>query len=103
MNKRLVLAFAVPALAMVAAGPAPSRAQAPMTEQEYCDALVATYNRYLGQSSARSQFPDVAAGNAIADCQRGRPASGIPVLERKLRNAGFTLPVRDRPVTRDGF
>ena len=72
-------------------------AQAALTDRQYCDLLIETYNRYLGQSVARSQFPDVAAGAAIADCEKGNTASGIPVLERKLRNAGFTLPARRAP------
>jgi hypothetical protein len=31
---------------------------------------------------------------AISDCQRGDTAAGIPVLEQKLRDGGFTLPKR---------
>ena len=82
-------------LAFGLAAPVVAQQPAPMTDREYCDALVTTYYRFLGQSSARVPFPDVAAGNAIADCQKGNTAAGIPVLERKLRNAGFTLPVRE--------
>ena len=81
---------------------APLSAQGTMTDREYCTALSATYNRYLGQTARTNTFPDVAAGNAIADCERGNTAAAIPVLERKLRNAGFTLPVRETPVTRNG-
>lgn len=96
--------FLAPALAFalgLAALPALAQQPGPMTDAEYCEALVTTYNRFLGQSSARSQFPDVTAGNAIADCQKGNAAAGIPVLERKLRNAGFSLPVREVYPTRN--
>jgi len=31
----------------------------------------------------------------VAQCKAGDAAGGIPVLERKLRNAGFDLPKRD--------
>ena len=93
-----VLALFLPA---VAASPTHAQQAGPLTESEYCEALITTYNRFLGQTSARSQFPDVAAGAAIADCQKGNAARGIPVLERKLRNAGFTLPVRETYPTRN--
>ena len=87
-------------LALLAA--APVSAQGTMTDREYCAALSANYNRYLGQTARTNTFPDVAAANAIVDCERGNTAAAIPVLERKLRNAGFTLPVRETPVTRNG-
>ena len=31
---------------------------------------------------------------AIDDCNKGNTAAGIPVLEKKLRSNGFTLPKR---------
>ncbi len=89
--KRLI----APLLALGLAAPALAQQPAPMTDREYCEALSTTYLRFLGQSSARVPFPDAAAGNAMADCEKGNTAAGIPVLEQKLRNAGFTLPVRD--------
>jgi hypothetical protein len=33
---------------------------------------------------------------ALYDCQRGRYAEGIPVLERLLRQGGFNLPQQER-------
>ena len=93
--------FLAPMLALGLAAPALAQQPTPMTDREYCEALITTYNRFLGQSSARSQFPDVAAGNAIADCQKGHTARGIPVLEQKLRNAGFSTPVRETFPTRN--
>ena len=36
--------------------------------------------------------PNVVGGEAVAKCQEGDAAASIPVLERLLTNAGFTLP-----------
>ncbi len=66
----------------------------PLTDREYCDALAATYNRFLGMTSSRASMPDVNASEAIAACQKGNTAAGIPVLETKLRNAQLPLPSR---------
>lgn len=99
--KRLIAPALGLLLPAVALAPAVAQQPGPLTESEYCEALVSTYNRYLGQTSARSQHPDVVAGNAISDCQKGNAARGIPVLEQKLRNAGFSLPVRETLPTRN--
>jgi hypothetical protein len=29
---------------------------------------------------------------ALDDCQKGNTGAGIPILEKKLRESGFTLP-----------
>ena len=63
-------------------------------DMSYCAELSALYRRYLGNTGEGRQFPDVAAGVAMADCQKGNTAAGIPVLERKLRDGRFTLPKR---------
>jgi len=60
----------------------------------YCAQLSALYRRYLGNTGDGRTFPDVAAGTAMAQCERGNTAAGIPVLEKKLRDARFTLPQR---------
>lgn len=60
----------------------------------YCAELSALYRRYLGNTGEGRTFPDVSAANAISDCERGNTAAGIPVLEKKLRDARFTLPKR---------
>jgi hypothetical protein len=75
---------------------AEARAQAPTASNDmaYCAELSALYRRYLGNSAEGKTFPDVSAANAIADCERGNTAAGIPVLEKKLRDARFTLPKR---------
>ncbi len=59
----------------------------------YCAALSETALRYLRQNSPRDVLDaDVAA--AVDQCRKGDTATGIPTLERKLRNGGFTLPKR---------
>ena len=60
----------------------------------YCAGLTALYRRYLGNTGEGRQFPDVTASVAMDECQRGNTAAGIPVLEKKLRDARFTLPKR---------
>ena len=71
----------------------PGAADAQSDDAAYCAELSALYRRYLGNIGER-QFPDVAASVAMEDCQKGNTAAGIPVLEKKLLNARFTLPKR---------
>lgn len=61
-------------------------------DQAYCDKLVGLYRRYEQNSPGR-RF-DITGAAAVEDCQRGKTASGIPVLENILRGDGFTLPAR---------
>lgn len=71
--------------------PAPAR-----NVYEYCDQLVSLYQRYLAGNQLgyrTSVDADLASQVAVSQCQQGDPA-GIPVLERKLTNNGFTLPRR---------
>lgn len=63
-------------------------------DMKYCADLSVLYRRYLGNSGEGRMFPDVAAGVAISDCEKGNTAAGIPVLEKKLRDGRFTLPKR---------
>jgi hypothetical protein len=66
----------------------------------YCSALSDTYVRYIGRdetSPVRMGWGgrDNAEGYvAVAQCRQGNAAASIPVLERKLTNAKFTLPAR---------
>jgi hypothetical protein len=63
----------------------------------YCAQLSELYVRYVGRSEAGPTAPvrpDVNAGVALAKCKEGDAAAAIPILERKLVNAGFTLPRR---------
>jgi hypothetical protein len=63
-------------------------------DMAYCAQLSALYRRYLGNTGEGKTFPDVSAAAAIDQCERGDTAAGIPVLEKKLRDARFTLPKR---------
>ena len=70
--------------------PAPAAAD----DMAYCAQLSALYRRYLGNTGEGRTFPDVAAATAMSECERGNTTAGIPVLEKKLRDARFTLPKR---------
>ena len=67
----------------------PQMAAAPTNDMAYCAALSASYRRNVSNSNA-----DAIAGDAMAQCQAGNTAVGIPVLERILRDAKVTLPPR---------
>lgn len=67
-------------------------------DQRYCWTLSELYRRYVGNpitetSSIRRN--DAEAQRALAQCQQRNPGPAIPVLERKLLDAGFTLPPRE--------
>lgn len=84
----LLLAVLLPTTAFAQASPA---------DIAYCNRLVAVYERYIGRNEFSSNR-DFGRGSldgdvASAQCRQGNPA-GIPVLERVLRNNGFTLPPR---------
>ena len=68
--------------------------EARANDMAYCAELTAMYRKYLGQTSSRQTMPDVTASTAIEACERGNTAAGIPVLEKQLTNARFTLPGR---------
>ena len=74
----------------------PSKSR-PRRDLRYCAQLSELYVRYVGRSEAGPSAPvkpDVNGGVALAKCHAGDAAASIPILERKLRNAGFTLPPR---------
>jgi hypothetical protein len=62
-------------------------------DASYCEALSDLALKYLSYNSKRG-VPDGDIAAAVDQCQRGNTAGGIPTLERKLRNNGFTLPKR---------
>jgi hypothetical protein len=66
-------------------------AEAQADDAAYCAQLSALYRRYLGNTGEGRQFPDVTASVAMDECQKGNT---IPVLEKKLSDARFTLPKR---------
>ena len=59
-----------------------------MTDAEYCAALSCTYRQF------RPSQADETAAAAMAQCEAGNPAAGIPVLERTLTTARIPLPAR---------
>jgi len=63
-------------------------ARAGMSDAEYCAALSAKYRDY------RTSQADETAAAAMAQCQAGNTAAGIPVLERTLTMAKIPLPAR---------
>jgi hypothetical protein len=77
--------------------PLAAQAQAPTSsaaDLSYCAKLSDIYQRYLGPENSRHMdtTPNVVGGAAVAKCQEGDAAASIPVLERLLTSAGFTLP-----------
>jgi hypothetical protein len=72
---------------------APAVAQS--DDASYCSQLASLALRYTGGAGGEGRLsPDLTTVGAIDDCRRGNFAAGIPVLERKLRSNGFTLPKR---------
>ncbi len=55
----------------------------------YCRAMSQLYRRNVSNSNS-----DSVAGDALAKCEAGQTAVGIPVLERLLTDAKITLPKR---------
>jgi hypothetical protein len=64
-------------------------------DKAYCAQLSAIYRRYVQNGPGR-RF-DVEASTALDDCSKGNTATAIPVLEKKLRESGFTLPEEFKP------
>jgi hypothetical protein len=65
----------------------------------YCSQLARTYDIYVGSIGgglggfANSNAPaDIDTKVAIASCQDGNYAAGIPVLQQKLRDARVSVP-----------
>lgn len=88
----LIAAISLPTISLVTAAHAQQVASA--TDLRYCAQLSTLYVRYVGRSEAGPSTPvkpDVNGGVALAKCHEGDAAAAIPILERKLLNAGFTL------------
>jgi hypothetical protein len=93
MRAKLLAAIGL-CLSLTAEAHAQAQAPAAADDMAYCAQLSALYRRYLGNTGEGRTFPDVAAATAMDQCDRGNTATGIPVLEKKLRDARFTLPKR---------
>jgi hypothetical protein len=95
MSKSLTLLIACLTAALPLAAEAETGDRA--ADLRYCAQLGDLYVRYVGRSEAGPHSPvrpDVNAGVALAKCREGDAATAIPILERKLINAGFALPPR---------
>ena len=74
-----------------------ANAQTPRTDAEYCASLIEIYERYISNPLGPRNLAktvDLEGRVAVAQCQQGDTASGIPVLEQRLRINKFTLPPR---------
>ena len=68
----------------------PLSAQAQSNDAKYCAAMIDLYRTYVGANRASGPVPE-----AIAACNSGNTAAGIPVLEQALKDAQITLPPRN--------
>ncbi|MBI2737828.1 MAG: hypothetical protein HYX38_14960 [Rhodospirillales bacterium] len=80
--KRILLVLAAVSVAPLA--------QAQNDDKAYCAQLSDLYRRYVQNATGRRV--DVEALVALDDCSRGKAASAIPVLEKRLRDAKITPP-----------
>jgi hypothetical protein len=71
--------------------PAQGAAYCAKLSQTYAE-YVGTVGGYLGGVTTGGEAADLDARVAIAQCQDGNYASGIPVLQQKLRDAQVTVP-----------
>ena len=72
-----------------------SPAAAQSTDAAYCSQLAGMVQRYIGNvPSGAAVMPNAMIIWAMEQCRWGDPAAGIPILEKKLRDHGFTLPRR---------
>lgn len=61
----------------------------------YCSALIQKFYRYVIKIGSQSPNTGSLDGNvAVEQCRAGNTAAGIPVLEKKLRDAKVDLPAR---------
>jgi hypothetical protein len=79
---------------MVLALALPFSGLAQQDEAAYCATLSQLALRYLGKQQAGENKPDAETRLATEQCQAGNTAWAVATLERKLRDAGFTLPKR---------
>jgi hypothetical protein len=89
------IAWAVIAIGVLL--PLPASAENSAGDAKYCAALSQLYRTYVNNPNDPSPVqssPTAEYEQAIAACARGDTASGIPPLEKVLRNNQFTLPPR---------
>lgn len=89
MTRTISLCCAIAATTLV-----PVAASAQSATSPYCAALVQKYEQYIDMNTGHTQQPqslDARAG--VERCKAG-DASGIPAVEKALRNAKIDLPPR---------
>ena len=91
--KRILLFLVAPVFVAPVFAPSIS-AHAQADDKAYCAQLAASYRKYIQNTSRRV---DVEALAAVDDCQNGKAATAIPVLEDRLRRGGFSLPKEFTP------
>ena len=77
---------------LIALAPAPGLAQG--SDAAYCAKLGELVTKYIGKQINGQNRPDSESLVAMDRCDHGDTAAGIPILERKLKSGGFTLPPR---------
>ena len=77
---------------LVALAPGPGLAQG--SDATYCAKLGELVTKYIGKQINGQNRPDSESLVAMDRCDHGDTAAGIPILEKKLKNGGFTLPPR---------
>jgi hypothetical protein len=86
----------ITALITASAFALPFGASGQSSDAAYCAALIQQYQKFLIRTSGHSPNPGTVDGSVAVDqCKSGNTAAGIPVLERKLRDARIDLPKRD--------
>jgi hypothetical protein len=88
--QRLLLVAATIALSSTASAQSDADAR-------YCSKLINLYRTYVNNPEdprPTFQSPQVAQETAIQSCKTGDTGSGIPVLEKALRDNKMTLPTR---------
>jgi hypothetical protein len=76
--------------------PQTAAAQSRPNDRQYCDALVELYRAYVNEpmQGRQQRPPNVEPEVGISKCQTGDTATGIPILEKALRDSRITLPAR---------
>ena len=72
----------------------PFGASAQTSDADYCKALTQKYETYVSNMSVGRSAGSgtIDASVAISQCKDGNTAAGIPVLEKRLRDARIDLP-----------
>jgi hypothetical protein len=83
------------ALIFLLIGALPTGASAQSADTTYCNALSATYEKYVNNpTGGRGNQPASATISGAQQQCALNPAAGIPVLERVLKDARVNLPPR---------